>query len=43
VNSGRIVAVHTMIGGMYELELKGGVRIKTGRQYRDKIRKLLGA
>jgi two-component system LytT family response regulator len=43
VNSDRIVAVHTMIGGMYELELKGGVRVKTGRQYRDKIRKLLGA
>ena len=43
VNSGRIVAVHTMIGGVYELELKGGVRIKTGRQYRDNIRKLLGA
>jgi two-component system LytT family response regulator len=41
VNSARIVAVHTMIGGAYELELRGGVRIKTGRQYRDKIRKLL--
>jgi two-component system, LytTR family, response regulator len=41
VNSGRIVAVHTMIGGVYELELRGGVRIKTGRQYRDRIRKLL--
>lgn len=32
VNSGRIVAVHTMIGGVYEIELRGGVRIKTGRQ-----------
>jgi two-component system LytT family response regulator len=42
VNSGRIVAVHTMIGGVYELELRGGTRIKTGRQYRDRIRKLLG-
>jgi len=41
VNSGRIVAVHTMIGGVYEIELRGGVRIKTGRQYRDRIRKLL--
>ena len=42
VNAARIVAVHTMIGGVYELELRGGVRVKTGRQYRDKIRKLLG-
>jgi two-component system LytT family response regulator len=43
VNSSRIVAVHTMIGGVFELELKGGIRIKTGRQYRDRIRNLLGA
>ena len=41
VNAGRIVAVHSMVGGVYELELRGGVRIKTGRQYRDKIRRLL--
>ena len=43
VNTARIVAVHTMIGGVYELELRGGTRVKTGRQYRDRIRKLLGA
>jgi two-component system LytT family response regulator len=43
VNASRIVAVHTMIGGVYELELRGGTRVKTGRQYRDRIRKLLGA
>lgn len=43
VNASRIVAVHNMVGGVYELELRGGVRIKTGRQYRDAIRKLLGA
>ena len=42
VNTGRIQAIHTMIGGAYELELRGGARIRTGRQYRDKIRKLLG-
>jgi two-component system LytT family response regulator len=42
VNSGRIAAVHTMIGGVYKLELRGGIRIKTGRQYRDKVLKLLG-
>jgi two-component system, LytTR family, response regulator len=43
VNLGRIVAVHTMIGGVYEMELRGGTRVKTGRQYRDRIRKLLDA
>jgi two-component system, LytTR family, response regulator len=41
VNFRRIVTVHTMLGGAYELELKDGARIKTGRQYRDRIRKLL--
>jgi two-component system LytT family response regulator len=41
VNSSRIVAAHTMPGGVYELELRGGVRINTGRQYREKVRKLL--
>jgi two-component system LytT family response regulator len=43
VNARRIAAVHSMIGGAYELELRGGVRIKTGRQYRETIRKLLGS
>jgi two-component system LytT family response regulator len=41
VKYGRIVAVHTMTGGAYEPELRGGGRIKAGRQYRDNIRKLL--
>jgi two-component system, LytTR family, response regulator len=43
VNVARIVAVHTIMGGVYELELRGGIRIKTGRQYREKVRKLLDA
>ena len=38
VNAARIVTVHTMVGGVYELELRGGTRIDTGRQYRDRIR-----
>ncbi|MGC4051436.1 MAG: LytTR family DNA-binding domain-containing protein [Paludibaculum sp.] len=41
VNSRRIATVHTVLGGGYEIELQGGSRIKTGRQYRDKIRRLL--
>jgi two-component system, LytTR family, response regulator len=43
VNASRIVAVHNIVGGVYELELRGGARVKTGRQYREAIRKLLGS
>jgi two-component system, LytTR family, response regulator len=43
VNLARIMTVHSIAGGVYELELAGGVRIKTGRQYGDKIRNLLKA
>jgi two-component system LytT family response regulator len=42
VNSGRIVAAYAMPSGVYELELRGGARLKTGRQYRENIRKLMG-
>jgi two-component system, LytTR family, response regulator len=42
VNSGRIVAAHAMPGGVFELELRGGARVTTGRQYREKAKKLLG-
>lgn len=41
VKSSRVVAVHAIVGGSYELELRGGVRMRTGRQYRGRIRKLL--
>ena len=41
VNLRRIASVHTMLGGSYELELRSGARVKTGRQYREKIRRLL--
>jgi two-component system, LytTR family, response regulator len=43
VNVSRIVAASAMAGGVFELELRGGVRVKTGRQYSDGIRKLLKA
>jgi two-component system LytT family response regulator len=43
VNAARIVAAYTMPGSVFELELRGGVRVKTGRQYRENIRRLLGA
>lgn len=41
VNVARIVAVHSIAGGAYELELRSGARVKTGRQYCEKIRNLL--
>ena len=43
VNVTRIVAAHAIAGGVFELELRGGARLKTGRQYSEGIRKLLKA
>jgi two-component system, LytTR family, response regulator len=43
VNIARIVAVHAIAGGVFELELQGGTRVRTGRQYGEKIRKLIKA
>jgi two-component system LytT family response regulator len=41
VNITRVVAAHSIAGGIYELELSDGERIRTGRQYKDKIHQLL--
>lgn len=41
VNLSRVVAVHTMAGGVFEVELRDGSRISTGRQYGDRVRRLL--
>jgi two-component system, LytTR family, response regulator len=43
VNLSRVVGVNAIAGGIYELELQGGARVSTGRQYSDRIRKLLKA
>ena len=43
VNLARIVGVNAIAGGVYDLELQGGARVSTGRQYGDRIRKLLRA
>ncbi len=43
VNVARIVAANAMAGGVFELELRGGARVRTGRQYSDEVRKLLRA
>ena len=37
VNVARIAAVHAMIGGTCEIELRGGAKVATGRRYREVI------
>lgn len=41
VNVSRIVAIHPILGGTYELELRGGLRLGSGRQYKSTIQRLL--
>lgn len=41
VNLSRVVAVHSMLGGAYEIELRSGTRLTTGRQYKNTIQRLL--
>ncbi len=43
VNLSRVTAVYSIAGGVFELELQNKVRVNTGRQYSDKIRRLLKA
>jgi len=42
VNVSRIVAAHSMFNGTYELEIGNGVRLPTGRQYKDAVQALIG-
>ena len=42
VNVSRIVAAHYMFNGTYELEIGNGVRLPTGRQYKDAVQALIG-
>jgi hypothetical protein len=37
----RIRAAHVMLNGVYELELHGGLRLSTGRQFKDAVQGLL--
>jgi two-component system LytT family response regulator len=43
VNRSRVVAVHVLIGGAYELELRDGTRLTSGRRYRDAVQQLIRA
>jgi len=42
VNTDRIATVHPMIHGTYVLQLRNGVRLGTGRQYKEAVRSLVG-
>jgi two-component system, LytTR family, response regulator len=41
INLSRLVAVHSILNGTYELELRSGLRLTSGRQYKDSIQALL--
>lgn len=41
VNASKIVSIHVLFSGKYEIELKGAIRLTTGRQYRDQVQNLL--
>jgi len=41
VNTKRILTVHPLFSSTYELELLGGIRITTGRQYKDIVQNLI--
>ena len=41
VNRARVVAVHVLVGGTYELELRDGTRLTTGRQHREAVHQLI--
>jgi two-component system LytT family response regulator len=41
VNTSRIVAVHPLLGGTYGIELRGGLRLTSGRQYKDVVQHLI--
>lgn len=41
VNVARIAAVHTLLSGTYEIELRNGARLSTGRQYKKTVQGLV--
>jgi two-component system, LytTR family, response regulator len=43
VNTRRIVAVHPLFSGTYEMELVGGTRLTSGRQYKEIVQNLIHA
>jgi two-component system LytT family response regulator len=41
VNTSRILALHPLLSGTYELELRNGARLTSGRQYKDAVQELM--
>ena len=41
VNLNRVLTIHPMLSGSYEMELRNGARLGTGRQYKDAVQALL--
>ena len=41
VNLSRVAAVHPLLSGSYEMELRNGTRLTTGRQYKDVVQELI--
>jgi two-component system, LytTR family, response regulator len=41
INISRLVAVHPILNGTYELELRSGIRLSSGRQFKDTVHSLL--
>jgi two-component system, LytTR family, response regulator len=41
INISRLVAVHPILNGTYELELRSGIRLSSGRQFKDAVHSLL--
>jgi two-component system LytT family response regulator len=42
VNTSRILAVHPLVGGTYEIELQHGARLTSGRNFTQAVRLLIG-
>ena len=43
VNIASVVSIHPLFSGTFELELRGGHRITTGRQYKDDVLRVLSS
>ena len=41
INLARVIAVHPMFNGTYEVELSGGLRLASGQQYKARILSIL--
>jgi len=41
INLTRVIAIHPMFNGTYEIELAGGLRLGSGRQYKEQIQTIL--